>query len=85
MDFIAVTVDKMNLALKILLNLGNVGMVDASGLGVIVLAYTKTQRKGGRVALLNVSPHILTLIVEAKLVAVFDHYEDEDEALASFQ
>lgn len=72
-------------AVKILLNLEKVRMVDSSGLGVIVAAYTSVQRKGGRVALLQVTGNIRSLIVMAKLVTIFDRYEDEDEAVASFQ
>jgi len=72
-------------AVKILLNLAGVRMVDSSGLGVIVAAYTSVQRKGGRVALLQVTGNIKSLIVMAKLVTIFDRYEDEDEAIASFQ
>ncbi|MCZ6676435.1 MAG: STAS domain-containing protein [Candidatus Poribacteria bacterium] len=70
---------------KILLNLEKVRMVDSSGLGVIVAAYTSVQRKGGRISLLHVGGNIKSLIVMAKLVTIFDRYEDENEAIASFQ
>lgn len=70
---------------KLLLNLEKVRMVDSSGLGVIVAAYTSVQRKGGRIALLHVSGNIRSLIVMAKLVTIFDRYDNEDEAIASFQ
>lgn len=70
---------------KILLNLGKARMLDSSGLGVIVAAYTSVQRKGGRISLLQVSGNIKSLIVMAKLVTIFDRYDDEDEAVASFQ
>jgi len=69
---------------KILLNLEQVRMVDSSGLGVIVAAYTSVQRKGGRIALLKVGGNIKSLIVMAKLMTIFDRYDDEDEAVASF-
>ena len=70
---------------KLLLNLEKVRMVDSSGLGVIVAAYTSVQRKGGRIALLKLSGNIKSLIVMAKLVTIFDRYENEEEAIASFQ
>ena len=69
---------------KILLNLEKVRMLDSSGLGVIVAVYTSVQRKGGRIALLHVGGNIKSLIVMAKLVTIFDRYDDEDEAVASF-
>ena len=69
---------------KILLDLADVRMVDSSGLGIIVASYTSIQKKGGRIALLHPSGNIRSLIVMAKLVTIFDRYEDEDEAIASF-
>jgi anti-sigma B factor antagonist len=70
---------------KILLNMKDVRMMDSSGLGVIVATYTSVQRKGGRIALLNVGGNIKSLIVMAKLLTIFDRYDDEDEAISSFQ
>jgi len=70
---------------KLLLNLEKVRMVDSSGLGVIVAAYTSVQRKGGRIALLKLGGNIKSLIVMAKLVTIFDRYDDEEEAIKSFQ
>lgn len=69
---------------KILLNLADVRMVDSSGLGIIVASYTAVQQKGGRIALLHPGGNIRSLIVMAKLVTIFDRYEDEDEAIISF-
>ena len=45
-------------SVKLLLNLEQVRMVDSSGLGVIVAAYTSVQRKGGRIALLKLGGNI---------------------------
>lgn len=70
---------------KIVLNLERVRIVDSFGLGVIVAAYTSIQRNGGRIALLNVGGNIKNLIVMAKLMTIFDRYDNEDEAVASFQ
>ena len=60
-------------------------MMDSSGLGVIVAAYTSVQRKVGRIALLKIGGNIKSLIVMAKVLTIFDRYDDEDEAIASFQ
>ena len=72
-------------AAKIVLNLERVRIVDSFGLGVIVAAYTSIQRNGGRIVLLKVGGNIKNLIVMAKLVTIFDRYDNEDEAVASFQ
>ena len=70
---------------KVVLNMAKVRMMDSSGLGVIVAAYTSVQRKGGRIALLKLGGNIRSLIVMAKLLSIFDRYDDEEEAVASFQ
>ncbi|MCH8290493.1 STAS domain-containing protein [Candidatus Poribacteria bacterium] len=72
-------------SINIILNMEKVRMMDSSGLGVIVATYTSIQRKGGRIALLKIAGNIRSLIVMAKLLTIFDRYDDEDEAVASFQ
>ena len=59
--------------------------MDSSGLRAIVAAYTSAQRKEGRIALLNIGADIKSLIVMAKLVTIFERYDDEDDAIALFQ
>jgi anti-sigma B factor antagonist len=70
---------------KILLNLARVPMMDSSGLGVVVAAYTSVQRKKGRIALLNLGRSTRQLIVMAKLMTIFETYDDEDTAVDSFK
>ena len=69
---------------KILLNLADVPYVDSAGLGEIVRCYTTVSRKGGRLKLVNLTKKIQDLLAITKLLTVFDVYEDEAEALASF-
>ena len=70
---------------KMLLNMKHVRAMDSSGLGIVIAAYTSVQRKGGRIALLNVSGSINSLIVMSKLLTIFDRYDDEEKAIRSFQ
>lgn len=70
---------------KMLLNMKHVQAMDSSGLGIVIAAYTSAQRRGGRIALLNVSGNINSLIVMSKLFTIFDRYDDEEEAIKSFQ
>ena len=69
--------------IRLLLNLAKVPMMDSSGLGVVVAAYTSVQRKKGRIALLNLGKSINNLIVMAKLITIFERYDSEDEAVAA--
>lgn len=70
--------------LNLVLNMERVQMMDSSGLGVLVAAYTSIQRSEGRVVLLNLGGNIRSLIVMAKLITIFDRYDTEAEAIASF-
>lgn len=70
---------------KMLLNMKHVQAMDSSGLGIVIAAYTSVQRRGGRIALLNVGGNINSLIVISKLFTIFDRYDDEEEAIQSFQ
>jgi anti-sigma B factor antagonist len=70
---------------KLLLNLAGVKYVDSSGIGELIANYTTVTRQGGQLKLLNLTDRIQNLLVITKLLTVFDAYEDEAEALKSFQ
>lgn len=69
---------------KILMNLGGVGYIDSSGIGELVSSFTAVNKEGGTLKLLNLTQKIQDLLAITKLLTVFDVYEDEAEALASF-
>ena len=70
---------------KILLNLADVPYVDSAGLGEIVRCYTTVSRKGGKLKLLHLPPKINDVLTVTQLITVFDVYESESEALATFR
>src|SRR6476660_1824859 len=69
---------------KLILNLGHVGYIDSSGIGELVSSFTAVSKEGGTLKLLNLTEKIQDLLAITKLLTVFDVYEDESEALASF-
>jgi anti-sigma B factor antagonist len=69
---------------KILLDLGGVSYMDSSGLGELVHAYATTKNKGGALKLLRLTKRINDLLTITKLVTVFETYDTEASALASF-
>jgi anti-sigma B factor antagonist len=69
---------------QILLNLGAVSYMDSSGLGELISAYTSAKNRGGEVKLLNLTRKVRDLMEIVKLYTVFDIYEDEASAIASF-
>ena len=69
---------------KLVLNLGDVPYVDSAGLGAIVRSYTTVSRENGSLKLLSLTHRIKDLLAITKLLTVFDTYESEADAVASF-
>ena len=70
---------------KVLLNLAGVKYIDSSGIGELIANYTTITRQGGQLKLLNLTDRIQNLLVITKLLTVFDSFDNEAEALKSFQ
>ena len=70
---------------KILLNLAGVPYLDSGGLGELVRCSVITGRASGAVKLVNLTSRITDLLSITKLSNVFDTFDSEPEALASFQ
>ena len=69
---------------QIVLNLGELSFVDSSGLGELVACHTTAWRGGATVRLANTGRRLQDLLVLTKLLTIFDSYDSEPEALASF-
>jgi anti-sigma B factor antagonist len=70
---------------NVLLNLGGVKYIDSTGIGELIANYTTITRQGGQLKLLNLTDKIQNLLVITKLLTVFDSFDNEAEALKSFQ
>jgi len=69
---------------NLILNLAGVDYIDSTGLGEMVFCFTTLQKKGGRLALLNLNSRHIELLVLTKLSTVFDVFDDEQSAVNSF-
>lgn len=69
---------------KIILNLAGVGYVDSSGIGEIVSSYTTVSKEGGTLKLLNLQQKIQDLLAITKLLTVFEVFENEGDAVGSY-
>ena len=69
---------------KILLNLADVNYIDSAGLGALISSYTTAKREGGSLKLVNLTKRIQDLLAITKLITVFETFDNEAEALASF-
>jgi anti-sigma B factor antagonist len=70
---------------SILLGLGNVTYIDSSGLGELVSAFTTAKNQNADVKLLNLTKKVKDVLQVTKLYTVFDIYDDEASAIASFK
>jgi anti-sigma B factor antagonist len=69
---------------QILLDLARIKHIDSIGLGELVSSHVTLYDKGGALKLMHVTESIHELLTTTKLLTVFDVYDDEPEALASF-
>lgn len=69
---------------KVLLNMAGVKRIDSSGLGELVAGYATVEKNGGDLKLLNLNDRLVELMMITKLLTVFDVFDDEAEAVASF-
>ncbi len=69
---------------QILLNLAQVGVVDSTGIGELVRCFTHVTRVGGQLKLLNLTKRLRELLYITKLLTVFESFDDEAKAVASF-
>jgi len=69
---------------KILLDLSGVTTIDSSGIGELVGSYTTATNRGGKLNLLHLPAKLNELLHVTQLITVFEVYENEAEAIASF-
>ena len=70
---------------QLLVNLAGVSYMDSGGLGEMVQAYATVTKRGGSLKLINVTKRLQDLLVITRLSTVFDSFDDEAEAVASFK
>ena len=67
-----------------MIDLAAVSYVDSAGLGELVQAHSITRNGGGSLRLFNPTKRLYDLLVVTDLVKLFQNYDDEAQALASF-
>lgn len=68
----------------VLLNMSKVKWINSTGLGLIVSAYSSLVKNGGRMKACEVSDRIDNIFHVTQLELLFETFEDEKEAIASF-
>ena len=67
-----------------LLNLGDVPYIDSAGIGEVVSTFSAVSRQGGCLKLLNLTKRIHDLLAMTKLLALFETFNAESDAVRSF-
>jgi anti-sigma B factor antagonist len=69
---------------NVLLDMSGVTTIDSSGIGELVGSYTTVTNRGGKLKLLHLPAKLNELLHVTQLITVFEVYENEQEAVASF-
>ena len=70
---------------RFLLDLQEVPTIDSSGIGLLVRYLTAAKQRGGSMKLLNPSKFALQTLKLVRVVNLFEIFEDQQLAVASFQ
>ncbi len=68
----------------ILLNMSKVTWINSTGLGILVSAFHTLKKNGGVMKICDVSARIDNILNVTQLKLVFETFETQDDALASF-
>jgi anti-sigma B factor antagonist len=69
---------------KIVLNMAEIGYIDSAGLGALVAAHLSAKNAGGSIRLCNLGDKFQEVLQLTKMLTVFDVYDTEAAAVASF-
>jgi anti-sigma B factor antagonist len=69
---------------RIVVNIEEVPMIDSSGIGILVRSLTSARQRGGNLKLVNPSKLALQTLKIVGLLTLFEIYDDEAKAVASF-
>lgn len=69
---------------RIVVNIAEVPMIDSSGIGVLVRSLTSAKQRGGNLKLVNPSKLAMQTLKIVGLLNLFEIFDDESKAVASF-
>ena len=69
---------------KVVVNLAGIKWINSTGIGILITGYTTLRKNKGDLKLLNVSKKIESILYVTKLNLIFECFDDEHEAIASY-
>ena len=64
-------------------DMAKVDWMNSVGLGMLISAYTTVKNAGGRLVLVNITK-IESVLTITRLISVFEHFDNKEEAMKSF-
>jgi anti-sigma B factor antagonist len=69
---------------RIVINLGEVPMIDSSGIGLLVRFLASAKKRGGNIKLVNPSTYAVQTLRMVGVLNLFEIFEDDEAAVESF-
>lgn len=69
---------------RIVLNLAEVGMIDSSGIGLLVKFLASAKQRGGNLKLVQPSKFAVQTLRLVGVLNLFEIYDDDEKAVSSF-
>ena len=69
---------------NVIFDLGHCDYIDSTGLGSMVICYTRLKNAGGALKLLNLNKRNIELLLLTKLSTIFEIFGDEQDAVNSY-
>ncbi len=70
---------------KVVIDLGKVSWMNSTGLGALMSSMTSLRNADGDLKLTRVTDKVKSLFMITKLITIFDTFDTEEEAIASFE
>ena len=68
---------------RLVFDFKEVTRIDGAGLGTLVKISSEILPRGGKIAVINMNPHIRNLIVKTRLITVLKYFKSEDDAVTT--
>jgi stage II sporulation protein AA (anti-sigma F factor antagonist) len=70
---------------NLILNLQTIDFIDSSGIGAILSIYKRIEKRGGKMAIINISPTLKRVFEVSGVLNVIDVYANRREAVKNIQ